>query len=160
MDFSALWNKLSGGVRIAAVAGLVLIINLFLPWYGIAGFNINAFDSGFLAWFGSILAIAGAVIVVLGALGRSKISFGSLQGGQIALLVGGLGALFVILRWLTETSLVKFGLFLGIAAAIGVTAGAYLDLKESGVGMPTADDFKRFTGGGGGDAPPPPPPPA
>ena len=63
----------------------------------------------------------------------------------------------MILRWLTETSLVKFGLFLGIAAAIGVTAGAYLDLKESGVGMPSADDFKRFTGGGG-DAPPPPPP--
>jgi hypothetical protein len=157
MDFSKLWNELSNGAKIAGIAGLVLIVNLFLPWYGIAGFNINAFDSGFLAWFGSILAIAGAVIVVLGAMGRGKISFGSLQGGQIALLAGGLGALFVILRWLTETSLVKFGLFLGIAAAVAVVAGAYLDLKESGVGMPTADDFKRFSGGGD-DAPPPPPP--
>ena len=49
-----------------------------------------------------------------------------------------------------------FGLFLGIAAAIAITAGAYLDLKESGVGMPTADDFRRFTGGD--DTPPPPPP--
>ena len=53
------------------------------------------------------------------------------------------------------------GLFLGIVAAAVATYGAFMSLKESGVGLPSADDFKSIGGSGGGDdAPPPPPPPA
>ena len=163
MDFNKLWNALSNGGKIAGIAGLYLLINLFLPWYGfsIAGFSesINAFDSGFLAWGGSLIAIAGAVVLLLDELGRSTIKLGSFHGRQIALLVAALGTLLVLLRWLTENDLVKFGLFLGILAAAAVTAGSYMSMREAGVAMPSADDFKSLGGGDGDDAPPPPPPP-
>ena len=36
----------------------------------------------------------------------------------------------------------KFGLFLGIIAAAAVTYGAFMSVKASGAGLPTADDFK------------------
>ncbi len=165
MDFNKMWNNLSTGGKIGGIAGVVLIINLFLPWYGFSGFgvssSISAFDSGFFAWSGSLLAIAGAVLLLIAEVGEKKINLGSLQGGQLALLLAGLGTLFIILRWLTETNFVKFGLFLGIIAAAVTTYGAFMSLKASGVGLPSADDFKSFGGSGGGDdSPPPPPPPA
>ena len=63
------FNKLSNGQKIVVIGGIVLVVDLFLPWYGVTGFSINAFDSGFLAWFGMLLAIAGAVSVSLLVLG-------------------------------------------------------------------------------------------
>jgi len=161
MDFNKIWNALSNGGKIAGISGIVLIINIFLPWYGFSagGFsaNINAFDAGFLAWGGSVFAIAGAVLILIGEIGESKIKLGALEGPQIGLLLAALGALLVVLRFLTETSLTRFGLFLGILASIAVVAGGYMSLKDSGVGLPTSDDFKSI-GGGGDDSPPPPPP--
>ena len=44
-------SKIKNGQKIVLVAGLLLIIDIFLPWYGAFGFNINAFDSG--SWRGS-----------------------------------------------------------------------------------------------------------
>ncbi len=165
MDFNKFWNSLSLGGKIGGIAGIVLIINLFLPWYGFSGFgvssSISAFDSGFFAWSGSLLAIAGAVLLLLSEVGNSQIKAGRLSGSQLGLLLAGLGTLFVVLRWLTETNFVKFGLFLGIIGAAAVTYGCFASLQASGEGMPSADDFKSFGGGGGDDdAPPPPPPPA
>ncbi len=148
MDFS----KLTNGQKIAIVSGVVLIINLFLPWYGILGININAFDSGFLAWFGSLLAIAAAVLLALKVFASNAIKLGNLQTEHLALLLGGLGFVLIVLRFLTESSLTKFGLFLGILASAAVTAGAYMSMKEAGLEMPpSADDFKSMGGGGGGD---------
>jgi hypothetical protein len=161
MDFNKIWNSLSNGGKIVGIAGIVLIINIFLPWYGFSagGFSssINAFDAGFLAWGGSVFAIAGAVFVLIGEVGESKVNLGGLQGPQIGLLLAGLGAVLVVLRFLTETDLTKFGLFIGILASIAVAVGGYMSVKESGIGLPTADDFKSI-GGGDDDAPPPPPP--
>ena len=55
-------SKIKNGQKIVLGAGLLLIINLFLPWYRV---DLGAFGSAnfsawhfFLAWFGSFLAIA------------------------------------------------------------------------------------------------------
>jgi hypothetical protein len=148
-------NKLSNGGKIVGVAGIVLIINLFLPWYGAFGFSLNAFDAEFLAWGGSFFAIAGAVVLVLKQLEITDLKAGQFSAEQLALLLGAIGAVLVILRWITETDLVKFGVYLGIIAAVGVAAGSFMALRESGQDIP----FQGM-GGGGGDEPPPPPPPA
>lgn len=148
-------KKLSQGGMIAGVAGIVLIINLFLPWYGAFGFNLNAFDAEFTAWGGSLIAIAGAVILILKQMEIQDLKAGALSAEQLALLLGGLGALLVLLRWLTETDLVKFGLYLGLIAAIAVAVGAFLSLRESGQDLP----FQGGGSSGGGSEPPPPPPP-
>jgi hypothetical protein len=41
-----------------------------------------------------------------------------------------------VLRWLTENSFVKFGLFIGIAASAVVAYGAFTDMKSKGMKIP------------------------
>lgn len=156
MDFS----RFTTGHWIAGGAGAFLIINLFLPWYSVSGggfsASANAFDAGFLAWAGSVFAIAGAVLLILKGLGTSDTNAGSLETEHIALVVAVIGTIFIILRWLTESSFTSFGLWLGMIAAAAVGVGAYLAAKEAGISMPTADDFKSIAGGD--DNPPSQPP--
>lgn len=152
MDF----GKLSNGMKMALVGGAVLIVALFLPWYGVFGFNIQAFDSGFLAWGGSLIAIAGAVILLLKELGTTDVTVGDFKAEQIATALGGLGFVLIVLRFLTQTELAKFGLFVAILASAAVAAGAFMTMKDAGLGLPGSGG-----GGGGGTATPPPytPPP-
>lgn len=144
-------SKLSNGQKIAGVAGVVLVINLFLPWYGAFGFTINAWDAEFLAWGGSLIAIAGAVILLLKAFGTADASRGAMAAEQMAALVAAIGTVLIVLRWITENDITKFGLYLGILASAAVTFGAYMTMKEKGLAMPDMDDLKSM--GGGGDKP-------
>lgn len=175
MDFKAL----STGMKLALVGGAVLVINLFLPWYGVFGFNANAFDVGFLAWGGSLIAIAGAVVLLLKAMDVQDVTAGEFKAEQIAVALGALGFVLILLRFLTETNLVKFGLFLGLAAAAAVAAGAYMSMKDAGLDVPGVGGRRGGAAGssGSGDFPgsgpsepgpapggrpdddPPPPPP-
>ena len=142
MDFS----KLSNGAKMAVVGGALLIINLFLPWYGTLGFSINAFDAEFFAWGGSLLAIAGAVVILLKAMGTRDVAAGQFKPEQLATILAGAGTVLIALRWLTETEFVKYGLFLGLAAAAVVTFGAFTSMKDAGLDLPGMSDF-----GGGND---------
>jgi len=147
-------SKLSNGAKITLIGGLVLLISSFLPWYGAFGFSINAWDSQFWAIFGILFGLAAAVIIALKAFEVFDLALGALKAEQIALLLGALSAIFILLRWLTETSFVKFGLFLALVSAIAVAFGAFTAMKEAGLAMPGINDFK----GKGGNQPPPPPP--
>ncbi len=138
LDFS----KLNQNQKIGVGAGVLAIISLFLPWYGAFGFSWSAFDAGFFAWFGMLLAIAGAVVFFLKAMDINDIKVGSLVAEQLALILAGLGFIFVVLRLLTESSNMKFGLFVGLIAAGGVAYGVFGDMKDAGINLPTADDFK------------------
>jgi hypothetical protein len=153
MDFS----KLSNGAKLALVGGVVLVVNLFLPWYGISGIlTLNAFDSvpgfspGFLAWGGSLIAIAGAVVLLLKAFGTKTVNAGQFKTEQLAVLLGGIGFVLIFLRWITETDAVKFGVFLGIAASAVVTYGAWMAMKDAGLQMPGMSG--GGSGSGGGDS--------
>jgi hypothetical protein len=148
MDFS----KLSTNQMIAGGAGILALIAGFLPWYGIDfGFGSvseNGFGSGFWAWFGILLAIAAAVVVVLKALEVYDLKAGNLAAEQIALILGALGVISILLRLITESDFLKFGLFIGLIAAAGVTYGAFGAMKDAGMAMPSADDFKSPSSGG------------
>jgi hypothetical protein len=152
MDF----GKLSNGMKMALVGGAVLVVALFLPWYGVFGFNITAFDSGFFAWGGSLLAIAGAVILLLKELGTTEVSIGDFKTEQVAVALGGLGFVFIVLRFLTQTELAKFGLFVAILASAAVAFGAFMAMKDAGLGLPGVGGGSS---GGGGTTPPPYTPP-
>jgi len=147
MDFS----KLSMGAKLALVGGAVLVINLFLPWYGEGPFSANAFDSfpgvtpGFLAWGGSLIAIAGAVVLLLKAFGKQTVNAGQFKTEQLAVLLGGIGFVMILLGWLTHMDFVKFGTFLGIIASAVVTYGAWTAMKAAGLDMP------GMGGGGSGN---------
>ncbi|MFQ5947750.1 MAG: hypothetical protein ACE5KX_02675 [Acidimicrobiia bacterium] len=149
MDFS----KLTNGQKVALSGGVVLIVNLFLPWYKVGPFRLNAFDADFLAWGGSFFAIAAAVVLGAKAFGRLNDSAWNLRAEQIALLLGAVGTVLIILRWITENDFVSFGLFVGIIAAAATTYGALMAVREEGLELPKADDFRRGDGPTGGYPP-------
>ena len=151
MDFS----KMSNGAKIGLGGGLVLFISSFLPWYGAFGFNINAWDSQFWAVFGILLGIAATAVLALKVFEVTDIAFGPFKAEQIAMMLAALSTLFVLLRFITETSNVKYGLFVALVSAAALTFGSFTAMGEAGLDMPDMDDFKSF---GGGDEPPPPPP--
>jgi len=136
MDFS----KLSNGAKMALIGGAILVINLFLPWYGTLGFNLNAFDAEFLAWGGSFFAIAGAAILLLKAFGTKDVEAGKFKPEQLATLLGAAGTVLIALRWLTETNFVKYGVFVGLAAAAVVTFGSFTSMKDAGLDLPGMGD--------------------
>lgn len=154
MDFS----KLSTNNWIAGGGALLALLALFFPWYGtgfggdLSAFNvsINGWQSGIAAWLGSLLGIAAGVLVVLKVLDVFEAKVGGLAVEQFAMLLGGAGLLLVLLRFLTQTSGSKIGLYLGIIGVGAAAAGAFLSGKDLGIGLPSGDDFS----GGGGTAGP------
>lgn len=149
-------SKLGNGAKITLIGGIVLLVSSFLPWYGAFGFNISGWDSQFWAIFGILFGLAAAIILALKVFDVTNVAFGPFKAEQIVLMLGALSTIFIVLRWITETSLVKYGLFLAILSAAAITFGAFTAMKEAGIAMPDVDDFKSF--GGGDDSPPPPPP--
>jgi hypothetical protein len=145
MDFS----KLSMGVKLALVGGVILVVNLFLPWYsidlGIVSASLNAFDAEFFAWGGSLIAIAGAVVLLLKSMGTKTVNAGQFKTEQLALILGGIGFILIVLRFVTESEFAGFGLYLGIIASALVTYGAFRATKDAGLNMPGM--------GGGGSGP-------
>lgn len=80
-------------------------------------------------------------------MGTTEAKAGSLETEHVALLVAVIGTIFIILRWLTESSFTSFGIWLGMIAAAVVAYGAYASSKEAGLSMPSVDDFKSIAGG-------------
>jgi hypothetical protein len=124
------------GVKLALIGGAILLVDLFLPWYGAFGVSINALDSEILAWGGCLLAIAGAVVLLLKAMGKNEVNAGSFKTEQLAFILGAAGFAMIVLRWLTENNFVKFGLYLGILASALVAYGAFTEMKAKGQKMP------------------------
>jgi len=87
------------------------------------------------------------VILALKAFGRADASRGDLSAEQVALLVGALGLVLIVLRWVTQNDFTRFGIYLGILAAAGVTAGAFMTMREQGIAMPDLDDIRSITEG-------------
>lgn len=152
MDFS----KLSQNNMIAAGGGVVAFIASILPWYSFDfGFDVpgvdtsvSAWGSGFFAWSGCLLALAAGVLVALKAMDVYEAKVGGMETEQFAMVLAAVGFIFVLLRFLTETSFTSFGLYLGLIATAATAAGAFLSGKDAGIGIPSADDFT----GGGDDA--------
>jgi len=117
MDFS----KLNPNEQIAVGAGLVTLIASFFPWYGILGININAWDSGGMAWIGCLLVAAAAVIIVLGSMDRPVGS----NPAQLSFILAAVGLGFIVLRLITESSLTRFGIYLAIIAGGTATWATY-----------------------------------
>ncbi|MDP2624104.1 MAG: hypothetical protein Q8Q29_09925, partial [Actinomycetota bacterium] len=63
--------------------------------------------------------------------------------------LGGIGLILIVLRWLTESDFVGFGLYLGIVAAALVTYGSFMAMKDAGLAMPGMGGGGSGSGGGG-----------
>jgi hypothetical protein len=185
MDFAVL-NR---GEKIAGVAGILLILIMFIfDWFGlkftagVGGFGVSA-EGGRNAW-GSygftdiVLFITALAAIALAVMAASDSDVG--LPVALSAIVAALGILSLILVVISIISPPDFGVnvsgtgidherkigvWLGLLAVIGVTAGGFLAMQEEGTSF--AGEADRFRGGPGGGAggpgagpPPPPPPPA
>ena len=166
-------TRLGRGERIAGVSGVALFIFMYLNWFGVnleipEGLGIGI-DASFNAWqaFSFIdLVLLLAVIVsvgfaVLGATMRDvslPVALSALTAG-----IGIIATLLVIYRIIDppggEGIGREFGVWLGLIACVGITAGGWMAMQEEGTSF--SGEAERFTGGDGngksGDGPPPPP---
>ena len=140
MDFS----RLGTGDKIAAAAGAVLLVVLFLPWYGVdAQFgNISVSESA-NAWeamsFIDLLLFLIAAIAIAVPLARASGSLpADIPGPVLVVAAGALGVLLVLFRIVDipapDVPSVagdaidfgrKFGIFLGLIASGGIAYGGW-----------------------------------
>jgi hypothetical protein len=123
-------RRLRAGEWMAAVSGVALLVSLFLPWYGPASLtaweSLGAIDVllAFVAATGVLLAIAAAtqpvaaVPIALSAL----VTFAGLFGVVLVL--------FRVLDLPGGASGREWALWLGLAGAIGIVAGAITAMRE------------------------------
>ena len=155
-------SKLSIGDQIAAVSGAVLLIALFLPWYGI-DVNLGGIAAGSAnasAWealgFIDILLFLVAVVAIGVPVAKATGSLpDDVPGPLLVLAAGGLAVLLVLFRIIDLPTpdlgdgidfSRKWGIFLGLIAAGGVAYGGWRANEEAPVTSASAT------------APPPPPP--
>lgn len=144
-------NDLTTSQKMAVFGGAALLVDSFLPWYGFsagfASFNLNAWDVGFLGWGGVLLVAAGAVVVYLKASGTRDVEIGSMAPEQLAFVLSAMGAVLILLRLLTQSSLARIGLFLGVVLAGVAAYGAFQNTRDAGLEIPGSDVLDNLRGG-------------
>jgi hypothetical protein len=175
-------NRLRQGEQIAAIAAIVLILDMFIfKWFGLKASgstplgNFSA-EGGTKNAFGSFSFIDIILLItVLAALGLAYLRASDsdvdlpVAASVVVTILGGLSTLLILFRIISPPDLGvdvsgidttrKIGVWIGLIAAGALTYGGYLAMQEEGTSFQGTAD--RFGGGGGGfgDEPPAPPPP-
>lgn len=120
MNFDTL-NKQRKFILIAAAAG---VISMFLPWISVSYFGISGSANG-LHSYGILIFLA---FIGAGAVAYMGDQTKSLERTMwfIALACGAIATLLSIYFWTDAGSVAGFGLYIGLLAAIGVLAAAWL----------------------------------
>ena len=139
-------NKLDTSDRIVIGMGVLTLICLFLPWYGVSSGLFSASVSGFstsYGWLGAILIIAAAAYLLALRSGSNvpKISYGP---GVTVLGLSLIGTIIVALRWLTMPKGgfsgysygPEYGMYLTILAGVVQVVLAFRLFKASGETVP------------------------
>jgi hypothetical protein len=138
-DWGEMKGKLTaakGPERLILIAGLLFFIDSFLPWYGVSGsiagigFSANAkgWSAGGLAVIAILLGLAATLLVLASTVGMQL----PVQAtGPLLLGLCGGAFVLVLLRFITETSFTKFGLYLAIVFTAVMTYGAWQRYKAA-----------------------------
>ena len=143
-------SKLSVGDQVAAVSGIVLLVVMFLPWYGVdvnvAGFSASTSVTAWEAMsFIDILLFLVALVAIGVPVARATGSLpDDMPGSLLILAAGGIGLLLALFRLIdipapdvpaaAESSVDfgrKIGLFLGVLATAGITYGGWRANEET-----------------------------
>jgi hypothetical protein len=140
-------SRLRTGEMVAGIGGVALFVFLFFDWFGggaevsgslvngtatlshpgISGWDALTDLPGFLIILSGISGIALAYLAVAG----QRVNIPVRRGTTTALL-GALAVLLILWRMFAGSPTLKIGVFLGLAAAIAITAGALMALGEDG----------------------------
>jgi hypothetical protein len=177
-------DRVSDGEKIAAVCAILLFIDMFFSWFGIGG-QIGAFasaagvDTSANAWqsfdFIDLFLLLTIIVACVSAATSGSGTAVNFPLSTAVALLGAISTILVLYRIIDPPSSAdrKFGVFIGLILAAGITYGGWRAMEEEGTSFQDAAD--RFgSRGGAGDrggpgagppaggppqSPPPPPPP-
>lgn len=124
----------TGADRMLLVAGLLFFIDSFLPWYGISfsfgefggtSVSIKGWSAGGLAVIAILLGIALTAFAAARVVGMTA-PIGNLKDGMVYLVLGGGAFVFTLLRFVTQTRLTKYGLYLALVLTAVMAYGAWM----------------------------------
>jgi TRAP-type uncharacterized transport system fused permease subunit len=122
-------RRLRAGEWIVALSGVALFVSLFLPWY----------DGSHTAW--EALAVNDVILAVVAAAAIGVFVATASQGvpavpialEAVLTLLGAVATILVLVRvvWLPDIADEReWGLWVGLAAAAGVTAGGWISVRD------------------------------
>ena len=125
-------RRLHAGEWIAGISGLVLLVALFLPWYGDdAGSRTGWQSLGALDVVLAVVALAALAIPVVTAVQRAPAV--PLAHESLTVLVGLLALVLVLIRvlnmpdWAAER---EWGLWVGLAGTLGIVVGGLTAMRD------------------------------
>jgi len=125
-------RRLRAGEWIAGISGLVLLVALFLPWYGDDAGSRSGWESlGALDVVLAVVALAALAIPVVTA--AERVPAVPLAHQVLTTLVGMLALVLVLIRvlnlpdWADERD---WGLWVALAATLGVVAGGLIAMRD------------------------------
>jgi hypothetical protein len=132
-------SRLRTGEIVAGIAGIALFVFLFFDWFaageegfdtgGVSGWDGLGTDvTGFIVF---LAAVAGPALALL-AMSGQRFNVPAPRGAGTAAL-GLLTVAIIAWRIFANPGDLKVGLFLGLAAAIAISAGALVALREDGI---------------------------
>ncbi len=130
-------------------AGVAMLIDSLLPWYG---YDANGWHPTFIAYRAGFMIFFPMLIVLLIAgtsatrawsgTEMSRVGGGELTWNLLFLLGDAVAFLLIVLRWATLPTLdgaevgAKFGLYLGLIIVLVQAAGAFLAMVAAGERLP------------------------
>jgi hypothetical protein len=149
-------RRLRVGEWITALAGVVLLVSLFLPWYGeadaAAATELSGWES--LALLDIVLSLIAAAAVALALITAVQpLPAVPLTWNTFVVFAGMLAVVLVLVRVIDlpdGAGARDWGLWLGLAGALGILAGALIALRDDRHVSPA-----RYTDLSGRPAPPP-----
>ena len=123
-------RRLHPGDWVAGASGVALLVSLFLPWYGPE--SVSAWES--LAANDILLAFVAASGVLLAIVtATQRIAAVPIALSALVTLAGLFGVVLVLIRVVDIPDGAggrEWALWLGLAGAVGVTAGAVISLRD------------------------------
>jgi phosphatidylglycerophosphate synthase len=129
-------RRLRVGEWITALAGVVLLVSLFLPWYGaadaVAATEVSGWEA--LALLDIVLALIAAAAVALAVItAAQRLPAVPLTLNTFVVWAGMLAVVVVLVRVIDlpdGAGAREWGLWLGLAGALGILVGGLIALRD------------------------------
>jgi hypothetical protein len=148
-------RRLRVGEWITAASGVCLLVSLFAPWYGAADAGPDPSGWESLAVLDIVLAlIAASAVALLLITAAQRLPAVPLTVNTFVALGGLLAVVLVLIRVVdlpADAGAREWGLWLGLAGAVGIATGALVSMRDERLSPPG-----RHTDLAGRPAPPPP----
>jgi len=143
------------GEQVAGIAGLALILTMFLfAWFGVDVPGVNGFDAfdAFDDWFNIVLVFAAFAGIALALVGNGSERL-PVSLSVVTTVLGGIATIVLLIYIISPPGIPtfgeaapeidldrEFGVFLGLVELVALTVGGYMTMQEEGVSFGGAAD--------------------